>query len=233
MHRSVMQNKKYMKWSSKSSVEVVTVSGIEAGVAKGGKKGGTYTAKDGKEYLLQWPNLTKDELSAISKSEAASKFKVDGGYPTTHVVDPHTLESVFMKGGGLAPGKIMDVAGDLQRKLKKEHGKGITRKKLSSFNKDMAKARAVAATDLGAALSDTGKIEKGAAKLPQPLQDKVAALKKELIEAASKELDDIEGLIARGDKKAGQKALRKLMRGLRGSDLEARANELMKKTKAE
>ena len=69
MHRSVMQNKKYIKFADKNTVEVIAIGGATAAVKSGHKKAGTYKAKNAAgeevEYLLEFPGMTAAGLSIL------------------------------------------------------------------------------------------------------------------------------------------------------------------------
>ncbi len=230
MHDGVMQNKKYMGWAKKTSVDVVLVAGIDAAIAKNSPKAATYEGKDGKQYFVNWPNLTVEDMKGLNSSKAA-QYKVKG-YPKTFVLNPHTLEEIETFGPTSA-GTIMDAANSAVKALRKAHGKGITRKKLAKFNDSVADARKLASDGkLANALTAAAKIEKDAVKLPQLLQTKAGELKTELLGQASKTLDEADALIARGETKAAAKMVRPILRSLKGTDLEERAAKLIAATKA-
>ena len=74
MHSAVLQNKKYVKFSNKSTVEVISLSGLDKAVKNLDRKAKTYKGKDagGKEVelMVAWPNLTYDEIMALRSSKA-------------------------------------------------------------------------------------------------------------------------------------------------------------------
>ena len=231
MHRSVMQNKKYMKWATKTSVEVVIVSGLQArGIDKNDPRAATFKGKDGKQYLINWPSLTVDQLKKLNSSKAAA-FKVNGGYPTTHVIDPHTLEPV-QTWNTVSAGALMDAGSKVAKDLKKKHGKGISRKNLAKFNKGVAKARELAKDGkLTNALGEAAKLQAASKKMPALLQEKADGLMSDFMSDVEKFFDEADALFARGEKKKAVKMIRPYLRFVRGTPLEARGKELIAKSK--
>ena len=149
---SVLQNKKYMKFASERTVEVIAVSALDSGISKGDARAGTYKAKDenGKEveYLVSWPGLTIADMKKLSRSKAPG-YNDTRGIPYVAIVNPHTLEKFAGWNGG-SSGKIMDAVDEAQKALKKEYGKPVSRKDLMKVRKEENKVRKLLkAGDLG------------------------------------------------------------------------------------
>ncbi|MHC4732446.1 MAG: hypothetical protein ACYS6Z_17900, partial [Planctomycetota bacterium] len=70
MHGSVLQNKKYIKFASENTVEVMALSRLQEGIQKKDRKAATYKAKDGTVYLVQFPNLTVADIGKLRSSKA-------------------------------------------------------------------------------------------------------------------------------------------------------------------
>ncbi|MFH0944691.1 MAG: hypothetical protein V2A76_05790 [Planctomycetota bacterium] len=92
MHSAVLQNKKYIKFADEGTVEVISLGGLEKGVEKGDKKAATYTQKvngEDVEFLVEFPNLTVEEMVALNRSKASS-YNDTGKIPFTALIDPFT-----------------------------------------------------------------------------------------------------------------------------------------------
>ncbi|MHC4939418.1 MAG: hypothetical protein ACYTHK_10650 [Planctomycetota bacterium] len=236
MHGSVLQNKKYIKYAYENTVEVIAMGGIESAIAaarkKGDKRADTYKAKDesGKEveYLVSWPGLTLEDMKKLGSSKARS-YNDTRGIPHVAIVNPHTLEKVDGWNGGSA-GKIMDAVDELKKELKKQYGKPISRKILAKTRKEEDKVRKeLDAGNLGKAFVLCAGFEKKLAKKGPAFVAMADKLKADIMTAATKKVEECEGLVARGETKAAEKELKKFIRYLKGTPLEARADELMKK----
>jgi len=238
MHGSVLQNKKYIKYSYDNTVEVIAVGGIEGALAaarkKGDKRAETYKVKDenGKEveYLVSWPGLTLEDMKKLGSSKARS-YNDTRGIPHLAVVNPHTLERFAGFNGG-SVGQITDEVESLKKVLKKQHGKPLSRKTLAKTKKGEAKVRAeLDAGNLGKAFVGLAGFEKKVAKKGAAFVAMSDKLKADIMAAAGKKLDELEGIVARGETKAAEKELKSFIRYLKGTPLEQRAADLMTKIK--
>ena len=234
MHSSVLQNKKYIKFASENTVEVVAVSRLDQGIQKNDAKAGTYKAKDenGKqvEYLISWPGLTVEDMKKLRSSKAPS-YNDTRGIPHVAIVNPHTLEKFDGWNGG-SSGKIMDAVGEAKKVLQKQYGKSISRKSLVKVRKEEAKVRKeLDSGNLGKAWALCAGFEKKVAKKGAAFVAIASKLKSDLVEATGKKLDELEGLVARDETKAAERELRSFIRYLKGTALEQRANDLMAKIK--
>jgi len=228
MHGSVLQNKKYMKFSGDKTVEVIAVSSINPK----DPRGAMYEAKNEKgekvEYYISWPGLTKADMDGLNRSKARS-YNKSGGIPYVSIVNPHTLAEIEGYNGG-SSGKIMDSVDAAQKMLTKAHGKPIKRKTLIKFRKEETKVRALmAAGDLGKAWSGYAGMAKKTAKMSKPFQDIAKKIQDDLLTASGKKLDELDALVARGETKGVSNELRSLARYLKGTDLEGRVSALAAK----
>lgn len=236
MHGSVLQNKKYIKFSEENTVEVMVMSQLDKGIEAGDKRAGTYKAKDEQgnevEYLLEFPGLTVAELNAFGGTKAGT-YNTTGRIPYTAIVNPHTLAEISNIPGGFAVGKLTDAVEEAKKTLNKEHGPSLSRKDLEKLEKQISEIREdTAEGNFVKAFGAMGKLEKSAAKEPEQVQAKVAGVKAEVVEAAGKKLDELEALIGRGEGKAAARELGSLARSLKGTDLEERANALLDSAKS-
>jgi len=228
MHSSVLQNKKYMKFAGQSTVEVIAVSSINPK----DPRGGMYLAKNDKgekvEYYISWPSLTKADMDGLNRSKARSYNKT-GKIPYVSIVNPHTLAEIEGYNGGNSS-KIMDSVSAAQKMLTKEHGKPIKRKTLLKFRKDEGKVRALISDgSLSKAWPAFAGMEKKTAKMAAPFQDIVKKMRGDLIAASSKKLDELDGLVARGETKGVASELRGFGKYLKGTSLEERVTALAEK----
>jgi len=228
----VLQGKKYIKFAGENTVEVMSMGKISQGEQKNDHRLEIYKGKDGKEYLVGWPNLTLEELKRNNQESA--KWNNTRGIPYTTIVNPHTNERMEQISGGYAAGKLMDMVAASRKKLNKQYGKSISRKKLKGWRKDEGKARAdLEKGDISKAMSAASKLAKKLAKQPTAAQKIATDLIDDILKAAGKRLDEYEALIGRGEKKTVARELGPIARALKGTALEERANDLLAKAKAE
>jgi len=237
VHGSVLQNKKYIAFSEENTVEVLALSRLDEGIEKKDRRAGTYKAKDvdgtEKEFMLGWPNLTADDISKLNGSQAGTYNKT-GKIPYTAVVDPYTLEEMGNIKGGYGVGMLEDLVTAKKKELEKAHGKGISRKTLSKVkDADAAIKKELADGNLTKALSESAALQKKVAKESPAIVEMAEKTGLEVLDAAGKQLDDIEAMISRGEKADALKQLGPLSRALKGTKLEERVNALTEQSKAE
>lgn len=237
MHGSVLQNKKYIAFAEENTVEVLALSRLDEGIEKKDKRAGTYKAKDvdgqEKEFMLGWPNLTAEDIRNLAGSKAGS-YNNTGKIPYTAIVDPYTLEEMENIKGGYGAGSLMDLVTAKKKVLEQQHGKGVSRKALNKVKEADAEIRkSLAAGNLAKALSDALALEKKVAKEPPAVVELAGKAKTDVLDAATKQLDEVEAMLGRGEKAEAAKQIGPLARALKGTSLETRANELLEKSKAE
>ena len=226
MHRSVLQNKGYIKFAGENTVEVISVSSVPT-PNSGDKRVATYKGKDGNDYMVEWPGLTYDQL----RNSKVSSYNKSGGIPYVAIVNPHTGEEFVGFNGGSA-GKIKDHVAELQKQMKKEYGKGVKRSTLRKLDKDKAKIAALLAKNkISDAMGKYSAMAKKAAK-SEALQNYIKDSLDGILKVADRNLSKAEGLIEQGDTKGAGKILRPLVRALKDTPLAERAADLDAKTKA-
>ncbi len=237
MHRSVLQNKKYIKFAYDNTVEVMAMGRLQEGIDKNDPKAETYTTKDANGnkvvYLKEFPNLTVEEALALRSSKAGT-YNDTGGIPYTAIVDPFTLEKLAFFKGGQSSKTIIDSVTEWKRVLNKQHGPSLKRSDLMAFRKGMASVEALLG-DKGAAkaLIAYKKFERNAKKMGEDMLERAQSFKaRRLLSAAKEELDRAEALIESGDLKAAKKLLGSLSRALKKTELHPRALELLERTKS-
>ena len=226
MHRSVLQNKKYMKFADDNTVEVISVSKVPQ-PNSGDKRVATYKGKDGTEYMVEWPGLTYEQL----RNSKAASYNKSGGIPYVAVVNPHTGEE-FKGLSRTNAGEIMDTVANLQKQMEQEHGKGVKRSTLRKLDKEKTKIAALLAKNkVGDAMNKYAAMAKKAAK-SVALQNYIKDSMDGILKVADRNLSKAEGLIESGDLKGAGKILRPLTRALKDTPLAERAADLEAKTKA-
>ena len=235
MHSAVMQNKKYIKFADQNSVEVLSLSRLDEAVKKGDAKAATYRAKgpDGQDvdYMVEWPNLTLQDITTFRKSKAAT-YNDTGGIPQTMLIDPYTEERVKFIKSRSAKGVMEEVAA-YKKDLIKRHGKAkLKRKDLRTIDKaDAAVSKALAKNDLRKAVAAVKKIEGKSKTWPDLAKAKVQRVRQRVTGKLSEEFNAIQELAEQKPKEAKRK-LSSLMPCLQGTDLHEQAAELMEKLKA-
>ena len=132
MHRSVLENGKYVKFSAANAVEVISMEEIDRAIREKSHTIATYKAKDAYgdevEYLREFPGLTLDELKDLSNTNAILAFMEGGKIPYTAIVDPHSGKAIFAMKGKPTVKSLTAAIARARAKLEKEHGKGVDRK---------------------------------------------------------------------------------------------------------
>lgn len=235
MHSAVLQNKKYIKFAQKNTVEVVSLSSLERGVEEGKERAATYKSKDSAgneaEYLVEFPGLTVAEMLALAKSKARS-YNDTGAIPHTAFVDPFTLEKISGIRGGVSAQAVIEHAEDARKQIWQQQGKpSFTRKELGQIDgAESAVKSSLARGKLGSALTALARIRKKAAKWPDEAKARIASISEVAVRHAEKVLEQIEALAAQKPKQAKAK-LAGLVRKLEGTSLAERARNLLSKLK--
>ena len=230
MHSAVLQSKDYIKFADKSTVEVMSMSSLDKGIQKGDRKAATYTGKDGVEYLVEFPNLTVEEMNAMRSSKAET-YNDTGKIPFTALINPHTEEEMA-RWGSTSASAIMDRVKKKTKELRKEYGAGIDRKTIRTLDGAIVKSQGeLAKGDYSKALGAVDKATKKSKDWPQELTAKAGRARTAIVDAATTKLDEIDAL-GLDDPTAALKDLNKVRSKLRGTGLEDRAKEMMAALKA-
>ena len=225
----MLQNKKYIKFADQNTVEVMSLGGLDKGIEKGDRKAETYTEKvNGEEieFLVEFPNLTVEEIYALNRGKAGS-YNDTGKIPFTALIDPHTEKELQRWSGGIATGTIMDAVKEATRELRKQHGNGISRREIGQLAEAEAESREeIENGDFAEALEVLSKLSSSAQEWPQTMQERVSRAHRQVIEAAQKALAELEELALEEPEKAAREVA-KLKLKLRGTGLEGRAQQLL------
>ena len=175
MHRSVLQNRKYIKFSAANAVEVICMEETDRAVAEKAHTIKTYKAKDAYgdvvEYLVEFPGLTLDQLKDLSNTNAILAYLDGVKIPYTAIVDPHSGKAIGAIKGQPTVKSLTAAIARARSALEKEHGKGIDRKLWNAIGASEVKVDQALVADkyftalkLHADLSAKIKRPKGAAK---------------------------------------------------------------------
>lgn len=236
MHGSVLQNEKYIEFTNDNSVEVIALQRLDEGIQKNDPKAATYDAKDENgnpvKYLVEYPGMTVEQMNACNNSPAG-QYNDTGSIPYTVIVDPHTLKKMTGLSGGQSAKGLIEKIEVAKKQLNDEHGPSVKRSVLRKVEQGVK--------DVNGALEKSGpakalelfrKLKGSVAKESEAIKGKVGELEAKLLDAARTKLDEAEAQIGTGDLKAAKATLGPLAGVLKGTELEARAKELLEKTKA-
>ncbi len=240
MHSSVLQNDKYIDFANENTVEVMSLQELKKGLDAKDKKAAQYDAVDENgepvKYLVEFPGLTVEDIYALRKSKAPS-YNETQSIPYTAIVDPHTLKQMRGLGGSQPVKKMIELVTKMREELEKKHGKGLSRKHLSTLKDAKIKAAEVMKDKgIAKALLQFNKDSKKLLKKGDKIVEMIDAHKATLLEKAGEELDNAEEMIGNEEFAKANKLLSSLKTALRKTDLEGRLTELfalLKEKKAE
>jgi hypothetical protein len=223
-----MQNGKYIEYSAENTVEVIVEQRLDEGVEKNDPKAAKYkkAGPDGQEveYMVEWPNLTYDEMMALARSPAG-QYNNTGKIPYTSIVNPHTLKEFKGFSGGTSGKSIIEACDELKKILTGEHGKGLSRADIRTVDEAVADAKTLAkAGDFAKSLDGLGKVEKKFEQAPEAITAKLKAARDEAVAAARTKLDEVKAL----DTVPAKREISKLMPKLKGTGFEEEAREFQK-----
>ncbi|PIE24316.1 MAG: hypothetical protein CSA62_03275 [Planctomycetota bacterium] len=230
MHSAVLQNKGYIKFASRNTIEVITCSGIERAVKEQHRNAKTYEAMQGgkkKQFFVHFPGLDLAALKALNKSKARS-YNNTGAIPHTSVVDPFTLESLVSRKGGCSARKLQRLIEGAADQIRKQHGKSaMDRGKLKDIAKAVLDAEAaLSKEDIKKALSYLNKMAKKAAKWPEQAKTPLEVTRKRVLAFAEKKVDAALAMIDKKPREA-MTLLRILQAKVRGTSLEERIKKAL------
>jgi len=132
VHRSVLQNKKYIAFAKANTVEVICMEEIAKAERDKASTFATYKTKDAYgdevEYLVEFDGLTIDELKGLSNTNAVVAFMEGGKIPYTAIVDPHTGKAIEAMKGKPTVASLSAAVLRARKILTEKHGRGVPRK---------------------------------------------------------------------------------------------------------
>ena len=236
MHGAVLQNEDYIEFAETSTVEVMALQRLDEGVKAEDRKAAQFDATDAAgnpvKYMVEFPNLTLEEMYALNRSKAGT-YNQTGKIPYTAIVNPHTEEEMQGLPGGQSTGRLMEVVEIQKKALVAKHGPSLSRKDVRAVEECKVECRAILADKgAGKALTQLAKDAKKLEKKGERIAGMVDEFRKELLAKAGEELDQAEQLVDGGDVAAAKKILASLKSAVRKTDLEARVEALYAKIKA-
>ncbi|MFQ5844927.1 MAG: hypothetical protein ACE5JG_08065 [Planctomycetota bacterium] len=236
MHRSVLLNKKYIKFAGENTVEVIAQGRVKDAIAKNDPDAATYEVKgkDGQKstYMVNWPNLTADEMDAIASSKAGT-YNQTGKIPYTAVINPHTEEEMHKFSGGRSAKALMGMATEAKKALNQEYGPSLSRKALRKIEKEKQAILGILAKgQVGPAMTKYLALQKKVLKQPEAVRSSITPVLDEILKAAERQLAQAERLMDNGDVKKAARILRPLVRALRNTPLEERVQKLVERSKS-
>jgi hypothetical protein len=231
MHSSVLQNKKYIKFSNENTVEVIALGSLDRGIEAGDRKAATYAEKNEKgeelQFLVEFPGLTADDINALHRSPAG-RYNTTGKIPYTALVDPHTLAEITHWSGGIGSGLIMDAVEEARKQLDKDHGKGPSRRSFNEIEEGALEIEELLAeSDFSKALKIVDDLIDDHGEDHQALAEKVNVLQQRVMDKGTKRLDELASQLDGEDSKNAMKELKKLARAFKRTELEETINEVI------
>jgi predicted nucleic acid-binding Zn-ribbon protein len=229
MHSAVLQNKGYIKFAAKNTVEVIVVGSIERAVEEKHRNAETYEAVVGgkkKQFFVKWPGIDLEAMQKLNRSKARSY--AGRGVPHTSIVDPFTLTKVAEHTGSTSSKNLEDMVEKALKALLKEHGKPkIDRGDLEDVREAVADAdEALAKEDVKKALRALDRMDKKAKKWPEEAKTPLVEARKRTLKLAEEQISAAEALVQE-DPKAAKAQLRILKSKLRGTGLEERVEKAL------
>jgi ElaB/YqjD/DUF883 family membrane-anchored ribosome-binding protein len=237
MHSAVMQNKKYIHFANRCTVEVMALGSIERAVSSGHRNARTYEVKDPlsgktrKEFAL-FPGLTLEEMQKLNRSKARS-YNQSGKIPHTSIVDPFTEEKMAEWTGGISSKTLMEHVKEGIKILRKEHGKpNITRKELFKVRASLKKTLlALGKKNFNTAWSELRGLKKRVRDLPQEVRVEVKPVEEKVMDFAKTKLEMARDLVESNPAKAKMIA-GGLASKLAGTALEDMAKEILEEIRS-
>ncbi len=230
MHASLMCNDKYIAFAREHTVEVIALERLQEGIDEKSPKAATYkTTARGQEVecLVEFPGLTPAEMLALASSKAGT-YNDTGKIPFTCLVDPFTLtELKRYEGGGHSAKSIMEDIEEVTKSLQKEHGEGFSPKAWQKIleAEDDAWAKA-AKEDYAKAVQILQHATSKVKDAPEDVTAHVEKAKTDILAVADAKIEEIRTKAA-SDPIAVKSELRRLASKLKGTDLEAKAKDLL------
>jgi hypothetical protein len=229
LHSTVLEDAEYREFSRKNVVEVLCLSGLEDGMARGDAKAATYEGtRRGRpaRFLAKFPGLTPAEAVSMNAGRAGA-YNDTGLVPATIVVDPHSGAALHRWVGRTTGCAIQQVVADARRGLEQAHGKGCCPDAFGRFLAEEEKAWGGAARgEYARAIRDLDAAAAAARDWPQGLQARCAALRAEILASAEARLQEI-ATRSSNDPRRAKADLTQMVTALAGTDLEARARTLL------
>ena len=225
----MLENKKYIRFSSANAVEVICMEEIDRAVSEKSHMIATYKAKDGYgdeiAYMNEFPGLTFKELQDLSTTNAIVAFMDGNKIPYTAIVDPHSGKAIEAMKGKPTVKSLTAAIARARAQLEKEHGKGVDRKLWNEIGKSETAADIALGNEKYVdALKQHAAIAKKFPRARGPVKGRLDAMRASIEKDVSKYLDDLE---SKGDVSKKNAALKKLASALGDGPLADRVLKLV------
>jgi len=230
MHRAVLQNRTYIRFAAKNTVEVISMEELDRAVERK-EHVATYTVKtpygDEVEQLVEFPGLTIDQLRDLSNGPAI-RYMEGGRIPYTAIVDPHDLKELEGIRGTRTARELVAAVKRHAKALETRYGPGVDRKLWNLVSEGgIAVDVHLGKDDIVQAMAVYRHLGARTVRQPDSLQRRVEAIRDTIVAVAAKRLDALE-------KASGAEASRELAalaRALRDTKLEERALRILQAKK--
>jgi len=225
----VLQDKGYQRFAAANTVEVLHMEETDRALAEKNRLVRTYRQKDAYgeevEYLEEFPGLPLEALQRINENQAVLRYMTGGKIPYTAIVDPFTLEEMEHIQGVYRPKDLMDKVTRHGKALVGKHGKGVDRRLWNDLQEAEVRIDVLLGDErLAEAIQVVRELARKADGAPA-LQSRVEACWAAVLDDASKRLDKLGTM----EPKDAAKELDSLARVLKGTRLESRVRELLRK----
>lgn len=230
MHRSVLENAFYVKFSAENTVEVVAMEEMDRALEEKSEHVKTYKGRDAygaeEEFLVTFPGLTIDELAALSAS-AATRYMEGGRIPYTAIVDPFTLDEMEGLKGLRKPQELIEIIRKHGATLSVRHGKGVERRSWNALRTSLAEIdNLLAETKISKAIAVQRRLAAEHAREGEEVSTKVASAEKAILRDAARRLDDLEAAEASPKRTAELRELARALQEFEDQALSVRAAAL-------
>jgi hypothetical protein len=230
VHRAVLDNKAYIKFSRRNCVEVMAMQDIERALAEKPKRAATYKGKDAYgdeiECFVKFPGVTVEQMRALIEGPAL-EYMEGPLMPYMGVVDPHTLKTI----GGVKRGEPYTASHFIAaiqphvEALRERYGPGVDRKAWDGVAERLVKIDVALGEDR---IDRAMKIYRemcalAGARPPDALKRRLDSALEVVLGDARTRLDAFEARIAKGEGRKVKGELTKLAKVLAGTKLEKRA----------
>jgi len=231
MHRSVLQNKGYMKFSNSNVIEVISMEELERALQNNHWAIKTYDFKDPYgdvlKYLVEFPGVTLDDLDRLSNGKPI-EYMEGGRIPYTAVVDPHTEKLMEGIKGERNGKQLIEAIKPHLQTLRTKHGPGVSRKLWNQVRAAEPKCDVLLAQgELNKAVKLYTGLRAQATEEPEAIRPRLAALKSAIATELTARLDKAGKTKKDAAKKREVKRLAGLARRLGDKEVEKRAAALL------
>jgi hypothetical protein len=234
VHRAVLDNQAYIRFSRRSCVEVMAMQDIDRALREKPKRAETFEAKDAYgdeiECFVHFPGVTVEQMKALIEGPALN-YMEGRLMPYMGVVNPHTLQTM----GGVKRGEpytakhfIAAIAPHVEA-LEKQYGKGIERKVWDGVRRRQVEIDLLLAENgIAEAMGVYREMARLAgARPPDAVKRRLSSSLDVILGDAKQRLDELAARVAKGEGPKVQRELGALAKALAETKLAERAAALL------